>query len=88
MRLYERVKIGSGMVFDTEIAVRLYWDGVPMVNVDTRVTYIPGGVSHFHYIKDNLRITRLHTMLVLGMLRRLPSLVLRTRSSITAKARP
>ena len=88
VRLYENVEIGHGMVFDTEIAVRLYWDGVPMVNVDTSVSYVRGGVSHFHYVRDNLRIMRLHTVLVFGMLRRLPSLLFRTRSGITATGQP
>lgn len=79
VRLYEKVQIGAGMVFDTEIAVRLYWDGVPMVNVDTPVRYTRDGVSHFRYGMDNLRLARLHTMLVFGMLRRFPTLLFRTR---------
>jgi glycosyltransferase involved in cell wall biosynthesis len=79
-RLYRQVEVGHGMVFDTEIAVRLHWQGVPMINVDTRVEYIPGGLSHFHYVRDNLRITRLHTMLILGMLVRFPRLAFRGRS--------
>lgn len=79
-RLYSQVEVGHGMVFDTEIAVRLYWQGVPMVNVDTRVDYIPGGVSHFRYVRDNLSIARLHTLLILGMLVRFPRLVFRGRA--------
>ena len=79
-RLYRQVEVGHGMVFDTEIAVRLYWQGVAMINVDTRVDYIAGGVSHFHYVRDNLRIARLHTMLILGMLVRFPRLAFRGRS--------
>jgi glycosyltransferase involved in cell wall biosynthesis len=77
--LYRRINIGSGMVFDTEIAVRLSWRGVRMVNVETRVSYSQGGISHFHYLKDNLRIICLHTKLVFGMLPRLPRLVFRPR---------
>ncbi len=76
-RLYRQVEVGHGMVFDTEIAVRLYWQGVSMINVDTRVDYFPGGVSHFDYVRDNLRIARLHTMLILGMLVRFPRLAFR-----------
>jgi glycosyltransferase involved in cell wall biosynthesis len=79
-KLYEQVEIGHGMVFDTEIAVRLHWQGVPMINVDTRVDYVHGGLSHFHYFRDNVRIFRLHTMLFFGMLIRLPRLVFRTRT--------
>lgn len=79
-RLYRHVEVGHGMVFDTEIAVRLHWQGVPMINVDTRVDYIPGGLSHFDYVRDNLRITRLHTLLILGMLLRFPRLAFRGRT--------
>ncbi len=77
MELYRKVEVGHRMVFDTEIAVRLHWNGVPMINVDTKVLYTPGGVSHFHYVKDNLHLIRLHTMLTLGMLLRFPVLALR-----------
>ncbi len=76
-RLYRQVEVGHGMVFDTEIAVRLYWQGVPMINVDTRVDYFPGGMSHFDYVRDNLRLVRVHTILILGMLVRFPRLAFR-----------
>jgi len=63
------------MAFDIEIAVRLAWAGVPIVNVPTRVRYLPrevGGVSHFRPFRDNLAITWMHTRLVLAsMWRRL-----------------
>jgi len=77
--LYRRVGIGKGMVFDTEIAVRLFWEGVPMVNIETPVSYVPGGVSHFHYVRDNLRIIHLHTKLLIGLLLRLPRLAFRSQ---------
>ncbi|MDH3511908.1 MAG: glycosyltransferase family 2 protein [Gammaproteobacteria bacterium] len=80
MQLYQQTKIGAGMVFDTEIAVRLHWNGVPMVNVETQVDYAKGGLSHFRYLEDNLRIIRLHTELVLGMVLRIPRLLLRSRT--------
>lgn len=76
-QLYETADIGHRMDFDPEIAVRLFWQGVPMVNVETKVEYPAGGVSHFHYLRDNLRLVRLHTILVFGMLLRLPLLVSR-----------
>jgi glycosyltransferase involved in cell wall biosynthesis len=59
------------MDFDIEIAVRLVWAGVPIVNVPTRVRYLPpaeGGVSHFRLFRDNLAITWMHTRLVVGSL--------------------
>jgi glycosyltransferase involved in cell wall biosynthesis len=64
------------MDFDIEIAVRLVWAGVSIVNVPTRVRYLPadsGGVSHFRPVRDNLAITWMHSRLVLAALWRLLS---------------
>ena len=55
------------MAFDIEIAVRLAWAGVPIINVPTRVRYLPregGGVSHFRPVRDNAAITWMHIRLV------------------------
>ncbi|MFO0635026.1 MAG: glycosyltransferase family 2 protein [Nannocystaceae bacterium] len=51
------------MDFDIEIAVRMVWAGTPVVNVPTRVRYPDGGVSHFDLLRDNLRISWMHTRL-------------------------
>jgi len=77
MRLIEDVHIGPRMEFDVEIAVRLYWRGVPFVAVPSRVTYPEDGTSHFRLWHDNARISWMHTRLFIGMLLRLPLLVLR-----------
>jgi glycosyltransferase involved in cell wall biosynthesis len=71
----DSVRIGRRMEFDTEIIVRLFWAGVPVVNLPTPVTYPVDGVSHFRMVRDNLRITRLHFALFGGMLLRLPRLL-------------
>ena len=42
-----------------------------------RVRYPSDGVSHFDVWRDNVRITRMHTRLFFGMLRRLPRLAWR-----------
>lgn len=55
------------MDFDPELAVRLVWAGVPVVNLATRVRYLSaeeGGVSNFHMVRDNVRISWMHTRLV------------------------
>jgi glycosyltransferase involved in cell wall biosynthesis len=65
------------MDFDTAIVVRLYWRGLPVRNLPTRVTYPPGGISHFDALADNVRISKMHTRLVLGMLPRIPLLLWR-----------
>jgi predicted LPLAT superfamily acyltransferase len=77
LRLIARHPPGQGMEFDIEIAVRLYWQGVPFIAVPTRVIYPDGGTSHFRVVADNWRITRTHTRLFFGMLLRLPLLLMR-----------
>ncbi|MBM4341815.1 MAG: glycosyltransferase [Deltaproteobacteria bacterium] len=58
---------GDRMEFDIEIAVRMVWAGVLVLNLPVAVRYLSaeeGGVSHFRMVRDNLRITWLHTRLV------------------------
>jgi glycosyltransferase involved in cell wall biosynthesis len=55
------------MDFDVEILVRLIWHGVQTQLISTRIRYFDeasGAVSHFHSVRDNVRITWLHTRLV------------------------
>ncbi|TDH60261.1 glycosyltransferase family 2 protein [Dankookia rubra] len=66
--------------FDPEAAVRLSWRGVRAINLAAQVRYLQpeeGGVSHFHYVRDNVRLTWMHARLVVGMLGRLPVLLWR-----------
>jgi len=76
--LAARRRLGLRMNFDIEILVRLYWDGVGIVNLPTRVGYPEDGVSHFKAWTDNVLITRLHVALFFGMLPRVPRLLVRT----------
>jgi glycosyltransferase involved in cell wall biosynthesis len=66
---------GDRMDFDPEIAVRMIWLGTPVVNLPTRVRYVPaeqGGVSHFRMFRDNVRISWGHARLsTLALLRAL-----------------
>lgn len=66
--LLERVALGRRMDFDTEVMVRLHWDGVPMRFVPTRVIYPVDGRSHFRLFRDNLDISWMHTRLVCRLL--------------------
>jgi glycosyltransferase involved in cell wall biosynthesis len=75
--LAARQRIGARMNFDTDIIVRLYWDGLDVVNLPTRVSYPSDGVSHFRVWLDNVLITRMHATLFLGMLVRMPRLLMR-----------
>jgi len=75
--LIDSVKIGRRMDFDVEIAVRLVWRGVPVINQPTRVHYPTDGISHFRALRDNLLISAMHTRLFFGMLPRIPLLLWR-----------
>jgi hypothetical protein len=52
------------MDFDIEVAVRLVWERLPVVNLPTEVHYPEGGVSHFDLVRDNVRISWMHSRLV------------------------
>lgn len=69
--LAQRVAIGKRMTFDTDIMVRLYWEGTPVRFIPTHVSYPENGISHFRALRDNLQISWMHTKLVCGMFLRL-----------------
>ena len=77
--LDQRQKLGARMNFDIEVLVRLYWDGLKIINIRTPVSYPSDGVSHFRGLVDNFLISRMHTTLFFGMLLRLPLLIARHR---------
>jgi glycosyltransferase involved in cell wall biosynthesis len=79
--LDQRCRLGERMHFDIEVAVRLYWSGIKIINLPTPVIYPHNGVSHFRPWADSARISRMHALLFFGMLRRLPALVARHRST-------
>ncbi len=59
--------------FDTEALVRLCWRGVDVINRPAPVRYFTpaqGGVSHFHYGRDNLRLAAMHARLIGALLLR------------------
>ena len=66
--LLDEVRLGRRMDFDTEVMVRLYWRGVPMAFVPTRVIYPKDGSSHFRLWQDNVDISWMHTRLVCRLL--------------------
>ena len=66
--------------FDVEAVVRLSWAGVPARNLPAKVKYFTpaeGGVSHFHYGRDNVLLSSMHARLFTGFLLRLPFLLVR-----------
>lgn len=75
--ILESTKSGRRFDFDTVLAVRLLWAGVPVINVPVPVRYPPrgeGGMTHFRYIRDNLLLTRVHVRLCLEMIAHVPRL--------------
>lgn len=77
LALSRRRQLGARMDFDTDVLVRLCWDGLEIINVPTRVGYPVDGVSHFKVWRDNVLISRMHATLFCGMLLRLPQLLAR-----------
>ena len=70
--------------FDPEAAVRLCWRGLDCVNLDSPVRYLSrdeGGISHFHYLRDNLLLIRMHVRLMIIFLGRLLLRPLRRRAA-------
>jgi len=73
--LTDHYYIGARMDFDTEILVKAVWCNTKLRFIDTEVQYIEEGRSHFHYLRDNLVLIRLHVRLMFGMVIRLPFLI-------------
>jgi hypothetical protein len=67
LRALEQTRFARRFDFEAEMAVRLLWAGVEPVNVPVPVRYLTadeGGVSHFHYLRDNLWLTWMHLRLL------------------------
>jgi len=75
--LLEAEAVPPRMDYDTAVLVRLHWRGVAVEQIPTRVIYPPGGLSHFRMLRDNLRLIRMHALLIAGMLLRAPLLLAR-----------
>lgn len=75
LEMMESEPVGHYMDFDTEIMVRLHWRGIRVRMLPVLVTYPPDNISNFRLGADNWLITKMHTRLVFGMLKRLPELL-------------
>lgn len=67
----KQTRYARGFDFDPEVVVRMFWAGVPTLNLRAPCRYLSkteGGVSHFHYVRDNLKMIWLHTRLLLQLL--------------------
>ncbi|WOO42328.1 glycosyltransferase family 2 protein [Rubellicoccus peritrichatus] len=57
--------------FDPEMAVRLFWRGTRPIRARISVIYVSpeaGGISHFHYLRDNLFMIWLHLRLIIAFI--------------------
>ncbi|OQW72120.1 MAG: glycosyl transferase [Proteobacteria bacterium ST_bin11] len=76
-KLIQSIAMENRMGFETEILVRLYWQGVAVISIPTHVRYPLDGVSHFRAWEDNLLLSQTHARLFFGMLLRWPALLIR-----------
>jgi len=79
--LLGQVKMGSHMEFDPQLIIQLRWRGVPVINLPTKVVYNSEGLSHFDFVRDNLRLIGVYVRALGGMLLRSPQLLMRRTSS-------
>jgi glycosyltransferase involved in cell wall biosynthesis len=79
LRITRNLFIDKRMGFDAEILVRLYWREVYPVFHPIKVSYPDNGISNFHMVRDNVRISFMFTRLCIGMLIRLPLLLIHKR---------
>jgi hypothetical protein len=77
LRLIRSLFLDKRMGFDPEIMVRLYWSKVYPIFYPIKVSYPVGGVSNFHVVRDNIRISVMFSRLFIGMLLRSPLLIAR-----------
>jgi glycosyltransferase involved in cell wall biosynthesis len=84
LSLLEQVKMGHHMEFDPQLVIQLYWRGVPVLNLPTKVVYDAAGLSHFDFVRDNLRLIGVYAQALGGMLLRSPGLLARRANPSTA----
>ena len=84
----ESTRRARGFDFDPEVAVRMVWAGVPTVNIAAPCRYLgkhEGGVSHFHYVRDNLKLIWLHARLLTQVILWRWPLILRRRRAVQSR---
>jgi len=67
LEAFHQTRFARGFDFDPEIAVRMAWLGHTPRQVPVRVRYVSkdkGGVSHFYYLRDDIRLTAPHFRLL------------------------
>ena len=77
--------IDKRMGFDPEILIRLKWKNTPFIFLPVLIRYPENGVSHYHVVRDNVRMTTMFTRTFIGMILRLPLLLARKISGRRSK---
>jgi len=77
LRVMRNPFIDKRMGIDAEILVRLYWKKVFPIFHPIKVIYPADGVSNFRMVRDNIRISLMFSRLCMGMILRLPLLIIR-----------
>ncbi|MCR5725736.1 MAG: glycosyltransferase family 2 protein [Treponema sp.] len=76
-RFTHSARFDRRMGFDIDILVRLIWRGLSYRFYPVWVTYPSDGISNFHAVRDNIRISAVFTQLCCGMILRSPVLLFR-----------
>ena len=69
--------IDGRMGYDIDILVRFSWKGIKIISESVKISYPIDGVSNFRMVRDNIRISLTYAKLVIGMIIRLPVLLIR-----------
>ena len=67
IKAFGKTRLARRFDFDPELAVRMIWEGVKPMKIAIPVRYLSkeeGGVSHFNYLRDNIRLIWLHFRLL------------------------
>lgn len=67
----ESSRLGRHYDFECVAAIKLGWQRVPIANLPVAVAYFnagEGGVSHYHYLRDNVRLGLVYLALMPGAL--------------------
>ncbi len=78
-KAFRQTRFARGYDFDPEVAVRMVWMGHHPRQLSVPVRYPTreeGGISHFNYLRDNIKLTFMHVRLIpeLLLLRLIPYL--------------
>lgn len=75
--LKKHAVIDSHMGFDIDVLVHLSWKNIEIISSPVKISYPKDGVSNFRAVRDNIHISLTYSRLCIGMIIRLPLLILR-----------